>query len=174
MRRYLVLGSAVAALATFLLALAGVAAPALADPYTPAVPTTCRVDVPTTLAGERVVVRVRVTAAGSVQPTGTVTVEVDESFSKKVRYDGAPVEVLGPRVGRGEHRASATFVPDDPTRFTGCRDSVRFQVGAQGGGAGGGAGGLPNTGGPHLGLLLAGIGLVVTGGGLLERSRRRA
>ena len=173
MRRYLVLGSAVTALLAFLLALLGWGSPASADPYTPAVPTSCRVSVPATVVGDRVVVRVRVSAAGNVQPTGNVTVAVDKSFSKKVRYDGVAVEVLGPRLSRGEHRATATFVPADATKFSGCRDGVKFAVGAAEH-AGGGTGGLPNTGGPHLGFLLAGVGLVATGGGLVERGRRRA
>jgi hypothetical protein len=172
MRRYLVLGSAFAAPLAFLLALLGWASPASADDYTPALPTSCRVTVPATVVGDRVVVRVRVSVAGNVQPTGTVTVAVDKSFSKKVRYDGVPVEVLGPRLSRGEHKASATFVPDDAKKFSGCRDDVKFAVGAEHGG--GGTGGLPNTGGPHLGFLLAGVGLVATGGGLVERGRRRA
>ncbi|TNM42713.1 hypothetical protein FHP29_06765 [Nocardioides albidus] len=156
----------------FLLALAGWGSPASADPYTPALPTSCRVSVPPKVVGARVVVRVQVSVAGSVQPRGTVTVGVDDHFSKKVRYDGVAVEVRGPRLAAGEHRARAVFVPDDPARFSGCRDSVRFHIGAQRGS--GQAGGLPNTGGPHLGFLLAGVGLVVTGGGLVERGRRRA
>ena len=173
MRRHLALGCALAAPFAFLLALTGMASPATADPYTPAVPTTCRVTVPATVVGDRVVIRVRVSAAGNVRPTGTVTVDVDDTFTKAVRYDGVMVEVRGPRLARGEHRARAVFVPDDPTRFSRCRDSVTFNVGAQGSG-GGGQGGLPNTGGPHVGFLLAGIGLVVAGGGLVERGRRRA
>ncbi|MBM0128100.1 hypothetical protein [Pimelobacter simplex] len=173
MRRYLVLGSVVLAPLALLLALLGLASPASADPYTPAVPTSCRVSVPATVVGDRVVVRVRVSAAGNVQPTGTVTVDVDTTFSRKVRYDGVAVEVRGPRLSRGEHKATATFVPDDAKKFSGCRDSVKFDVGA-GQQGGGGTGGLPNTGGPHLGFLLAGLGLVATGGGLVERGRRRA
>ncbi len=173
MRRHLVLGSAVVAPLAFLLALVGWGSPASADDYTPALPTSCRVSVPATVVGDRAVVRVRVSVAGNVQPTGNVTVEVDKSFSKKVRYDGVALEVLGPRLSRGEHKASATFVPDDVKKFSGCRDAVTFSVGAEQAG-GGGTGGLPNTGGPHLGFLLAGVGLVATGGGLVERGRRRA
>ncbi|WP_158296630.1 LPXTG cell wall anchor domain-containing protein [Nocardioides albidus] len=174
MRRYLVMGSAVTASLAFLLALAGWGSPASAEPYTPALPTSCRVSVPTKVVGARVVVRVQVSVAGSVQPRGTVTVGVDDHFSKKVRYDGVAVEVRGPRLAAGEHRARAVFVPDDPARFSGCRDSVRFSVGAVRGSGQAGAGGLPNTGGPHLGFLLAGVGLVATGGGLVGRGRRAA
>ncbi|MCR1782774.1 hypothetical protein KVF89_09535 [Nocardioides carbamazepini] len=186
MRRRLVPSSAVVALTAFLLALLGlVGSPASADPYTPAVPTSCRVTVPATVAGDRVVVRVQVTAAGSVQPKGTVTVDGDrvsaraaaaDRWTRTVRYEGSTVELVGPRLERGRHQATATFVPDDPTRFGRCSDSVKFQVDAEGetGGGNGGSsgGGLPNTGGPHLGFLLAGIGLVAVGGGLAERARR--
>ncbi|GAA1530506.1 hypothetical protein [Nocardioides humi] len=182
MRRYLVLWGAVAAPAALLLALAGVGSSAAADPYTPAVPTSCRITVPTAVVGDRAVVRVRVTAAGNVQPTGNVTVEIDRvaarqaarsaaGWSKTVRYDGATVEILGPRLTAGVHRARATFVPDDPVQFARCRDSAQVRVGSD---ETGGGGPLPNTGGPHLAVLLAGIGLVVTGGGLVERGRRRA
>ncbi|WP_436699449.1 hypothetical protein [Nocardioides sp. BYT-33-1] len=187
MRRHVVPWSALVALAVFLLALLGiVGSPASADPYTPAVPTSCRITVPATVAGDRVVVRVDVTAAGSVQPRGTVTVDGDrvspggsaaDRWSRTVRYEGSRVEIVGPRLERGKHQATATFVPDDPTRFLRCSDNVRFEVDAvdeSGGGNGGsGGGGLPNTGGPHLGFLLAGIGLVAVGGGLAERARRR-
>lgn len=172
MRRYLVWGSAVAAPLAFLLALMGAGSSASADPYTPTLPTSCRVAVPTTLVGDRVLVRVRVSAAGDLQPTGTVSVGVDRTFSAKVRYDGAVVQVRGPRLSRGEHRVTASFVPDDPTRFSGCRDAVTLNLGLARADAVGGA--LPDTGGPHLGFLLAGIGLVVGGGGLAERGRRRS
>ncbi|WGX98433.1 hypothetical protein [Nocardioides sp. L-11A] len=184
MGRRLVPWSAVVALTAFLFALLGVVgSPAGADPYTPAVPTSCRVTVPATVDGDRVVVRVLVTAAGSVAPRGTVTVDGDRlstrseraaaRWTRTVRYEGAQIEVVGPRLERGKHQATATFVPDDPTRFLRCSDNVKFEVGADETGGGGGGGGLPNTGGPHLGFLLAGIGLVAVGGGLAERARRR-
>ncbi|GAA3550987.1 LPXTG cell wall anchor domain-containing protein [Nocardioides daeguensis] len=171
MRRYLVLGSAVAAPLAFLFALIGVGSPASADPYTPTLPASCRVAVPIALVGDRVVVRVRVTAAGNLQPTGTVSVGVDRTFSTTVRYDGTSAEVHGPRLSRGEHRVRVSFVPDDPTKFSGCRDAVTVNLGVERADAVGGA--LPDTGGPHLGLLLAGIGLVAGGGGLVGRGRRR-
>ncbi|TQK72345.1 MULTISPECIES: hypothetical protein [unclassified Nocardioides] len=172
MRRYLVLGSAVAAPLAFLLALLGVGSPASADPYPPAVPTTCSLSVPATVVGDRVVLRVRVSATGNAKPIGGLTVTVDDDFSKKLRYNGVAVKVQGPRVAKGQHKATATFVPDDLKNLAGCRDSSKFDVGAAQKGAG--KGGLPNTGGPHLGFLLAGLGLVATGGGLVERGRRRA
>ncbi|MBM7519277.1 LPXTG cell wall anchor domain-containing protein [Nocardioides nitrophenolicus] len=166
MRRYLVLGSVVLAPVAFLIGLAGAAS---ADPYSPAVPTSCRVVVPAASVGERVVLRVRVSAAG-VQPVGKVTVGVDGDFEKTVRYDGLAVEVEGPRVQRGQHKATALFTPDDPKKLMSCKDAVKFDVGAAQ--RGGGHGALPNTGGPHLGFLIAGIGLVAAGGGLVERGRR--
>ena len=172
MRRLLVLPSAGMALFALLLVLSP---GARADDYVPTVPTGCHLSVPATVVGDHVIVRVRVSAASGT-PTGQVTVSIPrkpDAWSVSARYEGKPLRLVGPRLPKGKHVATVVFRPDDQ-RFSGCRDQAPFGVGGVGGG-GGGQGGetLPNTGGPHVMWLVAGMGLLATGGGLVERGRRR-
>lgn len=174
------------------LALFAPVAPAGADDafYPPSeLPTSCRVTVPSAVVGERVVLRVVVSANTSRPVTGDVEITVARSgeaaraaratlratWTKTVRYEDAPLRVVGPRLSRGDHIASIRFTPDDDVVndqiLTGCADRVRFRVGAQGE-VGGQDTPLPDTGGPHLLALLFGAGLVATGGGLVGGSRR--
>ncbi|GAA1511815.1 hypothetical protein [Nocardioides humi] len=148
-------------------------APAQADPYSPAVPAQCRVAVPTTVAGDRVVVRVRVSVPGDLSPAGTVTVAIREADGRRTvwrttaRHTGRPLTLEGPRLARGAYVARARFIPDSPD-LLGCRDETGLAVGAV---PGPGGGALPDTGGPPLLALLAGVGLVAAGGGLVGRGR---
>lgn len=146
------------------------------------VPTSCRVTVPSAVVGERVVLRVVVSASTNRAVTGSVEIKVSRAaarvaaraatWTKTVRYEDSPLRVVGPRLSRGDHIASIRFVPDDEL-FIGCDDRVRFRVGRQGSGEVGGTDAeLPDTGGPHLLALLFGAGLVATGGGLVGGSRR--
>ena len=71
-------------------------------------------------------------------------------------------------LGKGFARGTS----DNPA-LESCRNVVGFRVG---GGSTGGEddddGTLPNTGGPHLWILFAGLALVVAGGGLAGGTRR--
>ena len=133
------------------------------------------------------VIRVYVTASTNVALTGSVDVSITRSgarpvraaraaadWTTTVRYEGEPLRIVGPRLSRGEHVARIAFTPDS-SAFAGCRDSLQFGVGATGdvGGEDDGAGLLPDTGGPHLGLLIAGLGMVGAGSVLVARRRER-
>lgn len=169
MRRLLVLASAVIALFVVGLFLPG-AARADTDPYSPKVPTSCHVSVPTAVVGKRVVVRVRVEATDGQDPRGTVRLTLDSpAWSTTRAYDGAPLRIVGPRLTPGKHVARVHFVPKGD-RYRGCRDAAPIGIG----GEDTPPGALPNTGGPHLLVLLSGLGLVAAGGGLVEVGRRRA
>lgn len=158
------------------------------DSYTPTVPTSCNIDAPSVRVGQRVVLDIEVSSNGNVPEVGTVKLAISTAgaqraaqraakgvvWTKTVRYEGSPITVRGPKLPRGLYRVTMAFTPDDG-QFVPCRNSVGFRVGA-----GGdvdeeeeGGGGLPNTGGPHLSLLLAGLALLVGGGGLVAESRRR-
>lgn len=187
MRRFLAI-VVLAALAALPAALP--VAPASADGgYTPDVPTSCRITVPSAPVGERVVLRVRVTAATSLPVTGDVEVTISRRaaaaraarvagaapvWTTTARYEGEPLRIVGPRLSRGDHIATVRFTPDSET-FTGCNDAVRFRVGGDVGGEREDDGSfLPDTGGPQLGLLIGGLVLLVAGGGLVVASRRES
>ncbi|WGX97229.1 hypothetical protein [Nocardioides sp. L-11A] len=165
-------------LATALLGLAVLLVPdaAHAGPYAPAVPAQCRVAVPATVAGDRVVVRVRVSAPGSLSTAGTVAVEVRARGTRRTlwrstgRHTGEELVLEGPRLPHGRYVARARFTPD-AADVLGCSDRADVAVGAPGARAEGG-GALPDTGGPHLVVVLAGLGLLVTGSGIATRHRR--
>lgn len=157
------------------------------DSYAPTIPTSCNIDAPSVRVGQRVVLDIEVSSNSNLPEVGTVDLAISTAggqraaqraakgvvWTKTVRYEGSPITVRGPRLPRGLYRVTMVFTPDDG-EFVGCRNSVGFRVGA-----GGGVdeedegGGLPNTGGPHLSLLLAGLALLVGGGGLVAESRRR-
>ncbi len=156
------------------------------DTYTPTFPTSCNINVPHVAVGKRVHLVIEVASNSNVAEVGTVKLTISTAsarqaaraaargvvWTKTVRYEGSPIEVLGPVLPRGRYRVAMAFTPDDG-QLTGCGNAVGFRVG--GGGTGGeddDNGTLPNTGGPHLWILLAGLGLVVAGGGLAGGSRR--
>ena len=161
--------------------------PAVADDtYTPTVPTSCHIGAPRVSVGERVRLTIEVSSNSNLPEVGTVDLTIATAsarqaarlaargvvWTKSVRYEGSPIEVVGPKLPRGRYRVTMAFTPDGDG-LTGCRNSVPLRVG--GGGTGGeddDGGTLPNTGGPHLWILLAGLGLVVAGGGLAGGSRR--
>lgn len=172
---------------------------AQADEYTPDVPTECTVEVPTAVAGRSVVVEAAVSANSNTPVTGTVRLSISrgssgrEAWSTTARYNGSRLRIEGPSLPRGSYTASSQFTSDNDV-YADCASDVRFrvgngngnggQVGGEGDSAGGSGGsggsvgglstGLPNTGGPHLMLLLLGLGLVTAGGGVLTRARRTA
>ncbi len=170
-------------------------APAHADDsYAPSIPTSCHIGAPTIKVGQRVVLTIEVSSNSSSPEVGSVKLAISTAatrtatrsaarvaargvvWTKTVRYAGTPLEVRGPKLPRGSYVVSMAFTPDGG-ELVGCRNSAAFRVGA-GGDVGGedddnGSGGLPNTGGPHLWILLAGLALVVGGGALAGGSRRQ-
>ncbi|WP_136434415.1 LPXTG cell wall anchor domain-containing protein [Nocardioides sp.] len=180
----------------------GWAPQAQADDYTPEpVPTECTVEVPTSAVGRNVVLEASVSANSNTPITGTVRLSIArgssdrEVWSTTRRYNGSRVRVEGPTLPRGNYTATSQFTSDREVHGD-CAGSARFQVrskskggevagetegaggsngsGGSGGSVGGVATGLPNTGGPHLLVLLVGLGLVAAGGGILTRTRRTA
>lgn len=160
--------------------------PASADgDYPPEVPTSCNINVPRVAVGQRVHLVIEVASNTNEPVTGAVELTISTAarrevaaarrgvvWTKSVRYEGSPLEVLGPELPRGRYRVAMAFTPDD-SAVLGCRNAVPFRVGGgQTGGEEDDDGVLPNTGGPHLWILMAGLGLVVAGGGLAGGARR--
>jgi hypothetical protein len=188
MRRLLVSVFA-AALAMAPVGLAGTPAHA-DDSYAPEVPTSCHVDVPTVKVGRRVVLEIEVSSNSNLPEVGSVDLAISTAgparaarasrvaargvvWTRTVRYEGSPIKVVGPRLPRGQYRVTMEFTPDSG-EFIGCRNAARFRVGAGGdnGGEDDDNPNLPNTGGPHLSLLLVGLALLAAGGGGVAESRR--
>ncbi len=159
-----------------------------------AVPTACVVS--SVQVGKSILLDASVQATGNVAATGSLTIEVTKgggvkAWSTVQRYSGAPLRVTGPKASAKARVVTIRFTPDQasqpggytPGGFDGCVGSAQVGAGDIGGeedsrgkrnGATGAAGGgLPNTGGPHLGLLLAGLASVLAGGALVGHSRRR-
>lgn len=199
MRRILVVLGALFAALAFL-----PASPAGAEDYPSDLATSCHIETPGAIDGERVVVDIAVTSNSSQQPTGTAEVSISKGggsgraapgavWSTSVPYDGSPVRITGPRLKPGRYIANMAFHPSSGA-YQSCTGTLAFRVSpgavspagegpggsgaatgaAGGGGVGVGGGLLPNTGGPHLALLLLGLGLLVAGGGVVTRSRRLA
>lgn len=160
------------------LAVFGLATPANADPIDEPVdvPTACHVSVPSAVVGGRVVLNVIVTANTNLPVTGSADIKITKGtatvWTKTVRYEDSPLRIVGPRLSRGDHVASIRFTPDADT-FIGCEDVAPFEVGGiREDGDTGGEGELPETGGPHFLLLVAGAVLVLVGAERVAASRR--
>lgn len=181
-----------------LIALAVVAAllvpgsPATADgSYTGTFPSSCNINVPRVAVGDRVRLSIEVASNSNIPEVGTVKLTISTAsareaaarqaaraaargvvWTKTLAYEGTPLEVAGPVLPRGRYRVAMVFTSDNPA-LESCRNVVGFRVG---GGSTGGEddddGTLPNTGGPHLWILFAGLALVVAGGGLAGGTRR--
>lgn len=180
--------------AAFLLGLLGLlavpVAPAVADePYGPETPTSCHVNAPSVKVGQRVVLRIEVSANTTDPIVGDVVLTISTAsraariaarqvakgvvWTRTVRYEGSPLEVTGPKLPRGSYRVTMAFTPDDGA-FVPCRNAARFRVGAGGDtdGEEDDDGELPNTGGPERWPLYLGLGLLLAGSGLVGGSRR--
>ena len=161
------------------------------DTYVPSVPTSCTIDAPNVVkVGQRVRLVIEVSSNTGGPITGSVDLAISTAgspraaraarqakgvvWTRTVRYEGSPVRVLGPKLPRGSYGVDMAFTPDGG-ELVGCRDSAAFRVGASGDAGDGdnGSGGLPNTGGPHLYLLVLGLSLVGGGGVLVSEARRR-
>ncbi|HWI42795.1 MAG TPA: hypothetical protein VNS81_04210 [Nocardioides sp.] len=160
---------------------------AVAEDYPSDLATSCQVEVPGAIDGDHIVLDVAVTANSAAQPTGTVALSIKKGsksvWSDSVVYKGSPIRVTGPHLRPGHYVAKMAFQPASSV-YQSCNASVGFGVSpasaggpghgsANAGSPGNGIGGLlPNTGGPHLALLLLGLALVVGGGGVVTGSRR--
>lgn len=132
--------------------------------------------------------------ARAAQPTGRVRLVLRKKdgprvWSKTVRYPGKPIRVQGPRLtDEGRYRIRATFVPDDEDFYRSSADADATLVtkrgnadddpgdgngeGPRGGDLGDADGLLPDTGGPNVGWLVLGLGLLGVGGGTVAAARR--
>ena len=169
--------------------LVGAPAPAVAaapDPYSGSIETDCNIDVPSVVEpGERVVIRISVSANSPTPPKGKVDVSIktrpggDVVWDKTVNYNGGTKTVVGPVLERGEnYTTSARFRPSDTT-FSRCNANAAFAVdaaadnGPDGDDDNGPGGLLPDTGGPAMLWLLLGVGLVGGGSATVVYARRR-
>lgn len=168
---------------------------AAADPYTPTLPTGCTTAAARVVVGEQILISVQVSANSAEPVVGKVELSITPAASpavsarsaapvwtKVIYYTGSPMQVRGPSLPAGRYTATAAFTSGTDaylacTAATGFR--VRGAVGGEidenegGGSRGDAAGGaLPNTGGPHLQLLLLGVGLTIGGGIVANRSQR--
>lgn len=161
--------------------------PATADgTYTGTYSSSCNINVPRVAVGNRVRLSIEVASNSTMPEVGTVKLTISTAsarsaaraaargvvWTKTLAYEGTPLEVVGPVLPRGRYRVAMVFTSDNPA-LEDCRNAVGFRVG--GGGTGGeddDDGTLPNTGGPHLWILFAGLALVVAGGGLAGGTRR--
>ncbi len=163
---------------------------AVAEPYTPQIPTRTLIEVTVQDPGEPVILHVSASANYPTPPEGDIAVQLTAPgtaargaqavvaapiFTTTVHFVDDPVRIVGPRLPKGTYLASAEFTPDDVDLFLPSDDSTRFRVGAGGGDDGDDDGndGLPNTGGPNMMWLILGGGLVAAGAGGVGISRRR-
>lgn len=184
--------AALAALALVaLLALVSFAPEAGASSYGPALPTQTHVTFVKAVAGQPLVVRFTVTASDGSSPAGslayTITSGSGAARSRVLLRAAAAgsthiqgsVTVTGQTAHAGStYLASGSFSPSNPARYLPSSGSARTTVGSGNNGGGGGSnggttGGLPNTGGPDLGWLIAGVALLGAGAGAVGLSRRR-
>ncbi|WGX98435.1 LPXTG cell wall anchor domain-containing protein [Nocardioides sp. L-11A] len=168
--------------------------PAQADGYTPKIPTVTTIKVIANEAGKPVVLEVSASANHPTPPAGNIAITLATGgtaargaralvaapvFSTTVHFVDRPVRVEGPRLPKGRYVATAALTPDDAALFLPSSGSTQtFRVAADddngsGGGGGDQGAGLPNTGGPDLGWLLLGGGLLVAGAGGVSYGRRR-
>lgn len=146
-----------------------------AQAYTTPLPTTCSISASAPVANQAVTINVEVGATGATPATGTVDLSItrggDELYTQTLPYNGSPLSVSGPSLPAGSYQAALDFTPSDTRAFDGCSATAPFQV--AGVGDDNDNGGLPNTGGPHMYLLVLGLGLVAGGAGLVGRARVR-
>lgn len=166
---------------------------AVADPYGPIPKPLCIIKVLKAEPGERVVIQVGARLNAAKQPAGTLTVTLRTNihanadttattaaadvWTKTVHSDGGPVRLVGPVIPEGTHRVKSRFVPDNPIECRACQAQAVFTATDGDGGGdddGDNDGLLPDTGGPAVLWLLAGLALVGSGAGIVVYSRRRA
>ncbi len=164
---------------------------AVAEPYTPQIPTVTHIEVLVAEPGEPVVLAVSASANYPTPPEGDIAVSLSAAsgtargaravqaaplLTTTVHFVDEPVKVTGPVLPRGRYTASAALTPADGDLFLPSDTTIAFRMGA--GGETGGEddsdnGGLPNTGGPNVLWLILGSGLVAAGAGSVGYARRR-
>lgn len=168
----------------------GPATAAVAEPYSPKIPTETLIEVTVQGPGQPVIIHVSASANYPTPPEGDIAVQLNAASSTAVggrsvsaaplltttvHFVDDPVRINGPALPRGRYIGTAQFTPDDGNLFLPSDDTTAFRIGV-GAGPGGGpnGGGLPDTGGPNMMWLLLGSGLVVAGAGSVAYGRRRA
>lgn len=176
--RALAARAAAVLLAVWAILAAGTVA-AAADPYSPSVDTEVTIEVVAREPGRPVTFAVTVSAnTSAVSLRGTLTLELTSGprWRVTVPYDGGRALVEGPVLRRGTYRVVGEYVPASD-RLRGAREVLRFKVGRSQTPPPGHAPDrhqlLPDTGGPRLGWLLVGGGLVVVGAACAATDRRR-
>ncbi|MCX6400442.1 MAG: LPXTG cell wall anchor domain-containing protein [Propionibacteriales bacterium] len=162
---------------------------AVADPYTPKIPTETVIEVTSTGPGDPITIVVSSSANYPTPPEGDIAVTISKSsgtarsarsvvaaplFTTTVHFVDEPITIEGPGLPKGSYIGTAELTPDDTGLFLPSDDTDLFRVGADG--ETGGEeddGGLPNTGGPNFMWLILGTGLVGAGAGGVTYSRRR-
>jgi len=157
--------------------------------YGPKLPTQTNIEVVTAVNGQQLVFRLSDSASDGTSPAGTINytivrnggagqVVVGRATSSAVQVNGHAVLVKGSVARPGSYLVSAHFSPTNAARYLPSSNVNRAGVGTaihqgSGGGSTGTTGGLPNTGGPSIGWLLAGLALLGSGLGAVAYSRRR-
>ncbi|MDP3892488.1 hypothetical protein [Nocardioides sp.] len=135
MKKFLATAVATVFVASGLVALAGTSASA--DPYPGTVPTNTVAKAKNRKVGQKVVVRVAVTAPGNVKPTGRVDIVVKRKIKGTFvvlrtvtrNYSGdAKTYKAGKVRKRGKYRAVVKFVPPETSMFQRSKDADNFRV----------------------------------------------
>ncbi|KRB79624.1 hypothetical protein ASE01_23135 [Nocardioides sp. Root190] len=185
LRKLIALGALSAAL------VAVPAGTAVAEPYTPLIPTQTQIEVVRAEPGKPVLLDVSASANYPTPPEGDIEVQISAAsstargaravaaaplFTTTVHFVDDAVRVTGPVLPRGRYIASAALTPDNSGLFLPSDDTTAFRI-RLGGGPGdeddNDNGGLPNTGGPNVMWLLLGTGLLAAGAGGVGFGRRR-
>ncbi|GAB4012731.1 LPXTG cell wall anchor domain-containing protein [Nocardioides ultimimeridianus] len=165
------------------------ASPSHAAPvYGNKIPTQVHITVVTAKKGAPLKVRFRVTAADGTTPAGQLAYTItrasttartakvaSRATSGTVAINGS-VAVDGQVAQVGTYVVSGSFTPTNSAKYLPSSNATRAGVKAVGGqhhNNGGGGSGLPNTGGPDLGWLIAGLVLAGAGAGTVAYARRR-
>lgn len=183
LRKLIALGALSAAL------VAVPAGTAVAEPYTPQIPTQTHIEVVRAEPGKPVLLDVSASANYPTPPEGDIAVQISAAsssargaravaaaplFTTTVHFVDDAIRITGPVLPRGRYIASAALTPDDGDLFLPSDDTTAFRI-RLGGETGGedDNGGLPNTGGPNVMWLLLGTGLLAAGAGGVGFGRRR-
>lgn len=184
LRKLIALGALSAAL------VAVPAGTAVAEPYTPQIPTQTTIEVVRAEPGKPVLLDVSASANYPTPPEGDIAVAISAAsgtargaravaaaplFTTTVHFVDEVIRVTGPTLPRGRYIATAALTPDNSALFLPSDDATAFRIrlGGDGGGEDDDNGGLPNTGGPNMMWLLLGTGLLVAGAGGVTYARRR-